>query len=272
MNYSSWLQFGVIVTWSGVIVYLFYSNTFLHFTLNVSRELLSHSSIVTVNFLFSGTYCHKTGTRPPSCKAPRELTIHSFFMSNIESLLQLICILSMKLSTSKHSTSMIECNFSCYETIMFGRVTYARRGCKARALSVYLIHILQCYRQLFFETEREYKLCPSTCVLLIEIPATINLYYSNKLTYFGLSKKVIGLIVFRKKSFLLNFHFRQFQNCRDEGWPEQPFDGFTSSTTSSQHSDSARTFVAIFNTATHQTSKIYGISGNVSGYQRRAQP
>ena len=30
----------------------------------------------------------------------------------------------------------------CYETIMFGRVTYARRRCKARVLSVYLTHIL----------------------------------------------------------------------------------------------------------------------------------
>ena len=32
------------------------------------------------------------------------------------------------------------------------------------------------YPNLTFDTEREYKLCPSTCVLLIEIIATINLY------------------------------------------------------------------------------------------------
>ena len=32
--------------------------------------------------------------------------------------------------------------FFCYEIIMFGRVTHARRHCKARALSVYLAHIL----------------------------------------------------------------------------------------------------------------------------------
>ena len=30
----------------------------------------------------------------------------------------------------------------CYRTIMFGRVIYARRRCKARALSVYLTYIL----------------------------------------------------------------------------------------------------------------------------------
>ena len=30
----------------------------------------------------------------------------------------------------------------CYETIMFGRVTHARCRCKARALFVYLTHIL----------------------------------------------------------------------------------------------------------------------------------
>ena len=30
----------------------------------------------------------------------------------------------------------------CYQTIMFGRVTYARRRCKGRAVSVYLTHIL----------------------------------------------------------------------------------------------------------------------------------
>ena len=59
---------------------------------------------------------------------------------------------------------------------MFGRVIYARRRCKARALSVYLTHILSHQQQLFFDTEREYKLCPSICVLLIEILATINLY------------------------------------------------------------------------------------------------
>ena len=47
---------------------------------------------------------------------------------------------------------------------MFGRVIYARRPCKVRALSVYLTHII-------------YALCPSTCVLLIEILATKNLYY-----------------------------------------------------------------------------------------------
>ena len=31
---------------------------------------------------------------------------------------------------------------NCYEIIMFGQVTYARRRCKARALSVYITHIL----------------------------------------------------------------------------------------------------------------------------------
>ena len=32
---------------------------------------------------------------------------------------------------------------------------------------------------MFFDTEREYKLCSSTCVLLIEIIATINLYLNS---------------------------------------------------------------------------------------------
>ena len=28
-------------------------------------------------YQFSGTYCHKTGTRPPSCSTPRQPTIYS---------------------------------------------------------------------------------------------------------------------------------------------------------------------------------------------------
>ena len=64
----------------------------------------------------------------------------------------------------------------CFRTIMFGRVIYTRRRCRARVLSVYLTHIMSHQQQLFFDTEREYTLCPSTCVLLIEILATINLY------------------------------------------------------------------------------------------------
>ena len=46
---------------------------------------------------------------------------------------------------------------SCYETIMFGRVTHARRRYKARALSVYLTHILSQQQQLHIEIEREYN-------------------------------------------------------------------------------------------------------------------
>ena len=42
-----------------------------------------------------------------------------------------------------------------YETILSGRVIYARRRCNAGALSVYLINILLTSRQLFFDTERE---------------------------------------------------------------------------------------------------------------------
>ena len=31
----------------------------------------------------SGTYCHKTGTRPPNCNTPRELTIFILLLSGI---------------------------------------------------------------------------------------------------------------------------------------------------------------------------------------------
>ena len=48
-----------------------------------------------------------------------------------------------------NSHSMSDGTCSCYKAIMFGRVIYI---------------------------EREYTLCPSTCVLLIKILATINLY------------------------------------------------------------------------------------------------
>ena len=43
----------------------------------------------------------------------------------------------------------------CYETILSGRVIYARCRCNAGALSVYLTHILLTSRQLFFDTKRD---------------------------------------------------------------------------------------------------------------------
>ena len=44
-------------------------------------------------------------------------------------------------------------------------------------LSVYLATILYCNHQLFFDTERENIRCSIICVSLLEISATINLYY-----------------------------------------------------------------------------------------------
>ena len=72
----------------------------------------------------------------------------------------------------------------CYETIMFGRVTHTLGAAAMRVHSfVYVIHILSHHHQLFFDTEREfmqfhylYIRYSITCVSLIEILATINLY------------------------------------------------------------------------------------------------
>ena len=69
--------------------------------------------------------------------------------------------------------------YLCFILSILGRLdcSAAIQKFLARALSVYLTHILLHYHQLFFETQREYTLCPSTCVLLVEILAMINLYY-----------------------------------------------------------------------------------------------
>ena len=42
----------------------------------------------------------------------------------------------------RYLTGQLFSSSMCYRTIMFGRVIYARRPCKARVLFVYLIHIL----------------------------------------------------------------------------------------------------------------------------------
>ena len=70
----------------------------------------------------------------------------------------------------------------CYEIIMFGRVIYtrhaARRECSLFTSFTFCNVIGSCSLR-----PKEYMLCPSTCVLLIEILAMINLYYHSSQEY-----------------------------------------------------------------------------------------
>ena len=52
----------------------------------------------------------------------------------------------------------------CYETIMFGGVTYARRRCKARAFSVYITHILLSKGSCSLRLNERIHLYPFFCV------------------------------------------------------------------------------------------------------------
>ena len=45
------------------------------FILTLEWSLVNKTDLI--DLFLSGTYCHKTGTRPPSCITPRKPTIHS---------------------------------------------------------------------------------------------------------------------------------------------------------------------------------------------------
>ena len=70
-------------------------------------------------------------------------------------------ILCGKSYTSKKGVIMYA---SCYETIMFGWVTYARRRCKARAFSVYITHILWSIGSCSLRSKERIDLYPFFCV------------------------------------------------------------------------------------------------------------
>ena len=54
-----------------------------------------------------------------------------------------ICQKKITTDVNTFEIQMVElCSYFCYETIMFGRVTYARRRLRREPFSVYLIHIL----------------------------------------------------------------------------------------------------------------------------------